>query len=140
MMSSSHSTNWRGISSSEVKSVIGGGVDSISTRAYSAAVRALKPKGSSTITSGNGIIIPKVSLKKKSPHQNAGTIGLKNSAGANFRTIQGKSSQSSQSNSKSHMHEAGGNNPRKSQQFGNINPISTISSNNSGMVMVGGPP
>jgi hypothetical protein len=71
-MSSSHSTNWRGISSSEVKSVVGGGggggQDSISTRAYSAAVRALKPKGSSTITSGNGIIIPKVSLKKKSPH------------------------------------------------------------------------
>lgn len=67
MMSSSHSTNWRGISSSEVKSVVGT-ADSISTRAYSAAVRALKPKGSSTITSGNGIIIPKVSLKKKSPH------------------------------------------------------------------------
>ena len=112
MMSSSHSTNWRGISSSEVKSVIGnnGASDSISTRAYSAAVRALKPKGSSTITTGNGIIIPKVSLKKKSPHN---AVALKNSAGANFRTIQGKTSQSSQSNSKSHMHEGGGN-PRRS--------------------------
>lgn len=65
-------------------------------------------------------------------------MGLKNSAGANFRTIQGKSSQSSQSNSKSHMHDAAGN-PRKSQQFGNMNPISTISSNNSGIVG-GGPP
>lgn len=103
-------------------------------------MRALKPKGSSTITSGNGIIIPKVTLKKKSPHQNAGVIGMKNSAGTNFRTIQGKSSQSSQSTSKSHMHDVtgGNNNPRKSQQFGNMNPISTISSNNSGMVM--GPP
>lgn len=68
-MSSSNSTNWRGISSSEVKGNHGSQVDSISTRAYSAAVRALKSKnGSNTITSGNGVLIPKVSLKKKSPH------------------------------------------------------------------------
>ena len=93
-MSSSHSTNWRGISSSEVKSV-SGAQDSISTRAYSAAVRALKPKnGSNTIASGNGIIIPKVSLKKKNAHQTKfnAALGIKNSVGANFRTIQGKSS------------------------------------------------
>ncbi len=62
MNNTSQSANWRGLSSSEVKSN-GGGDTSSSTRAYSAAVRVLKPKGvSSTITSGN-IIIPKTNLK-----------------------------------------------------------------------------
>jgi len=120
-MNSSHSTNWRGISNTEIKNgstntgvnnglisggtVILSGGDSASTRAYSAAVRVLKPKGanSSTIASGAGMIIPKVSLKKKSPHNHhqgnqinvQGILGgLKGSQniGHNFRTIQGKSS------------------------------------------------
>lgn len=57
MMSSTHSANWRAASNSEIKSTD-------STRAYSAAIRILKPKTSSTVTSG-GVIIPKVHLKKK---------------------------------------------------------------------------
>ena len=62
MSNTSQSANWRALSNSEVKSN-GTGDNSSSTRAYSAAVRALKPKGvSSTIASGN-IIIPKTNLK-----------------------------------------------------------------------------
>jgi hypothetical protein len=54
-MSSSHSNNWRSVlSNSEIKN------NNQSDRAYSAAVKALRPKGI-----GNGVIIPKVSLKKK---------------------------------------------------------------------------
>jgi hypothetical protein len=55
-MSSSHSSNWRSVvSTSEIKN------NNQSDRAYSAAVKALRPKG----VGGQGIIIPKVSLKKK---------------------------------------------------------------------------
>jgi hypothetical protein len=84
-MSSSHSSNWRSvISNSEIKN------NNQSDRAYSAAVKALRPKG----TSGQGIIIPKVSLKKKTGQVNVQSlIGAKGSIGgalANFRTIQGK--------------------------------------------------
>lgn len=115
-MSSSHSTNWRGmISNSEVK-------ESASTRAYSAAVKALRPKGVSSTNPQGGaqIIIPKVSLKKKSNGQNGinvqSLLGMKNSANggaaANFRTIQGKQS-STQATSKSHVIM----DSRKSQQF-----------------------
>ena len=56
-MSSSHSSNWRSVvSTSEIKN------NNQSDRAYSAAVKALRPKG---VGGGQGIIIPKVSLKKK---------------------------------------------------------------------------
>jgi hypothetical protein len=55
-MSSSHSSNWRSVvSTSEIKN------NNQSDRAYSAAMKALRPKG----VGGQGIIIPKVSLKKK---------------------------------------------------------------------------
>jgi hypothetical protein len=56
-MSSSHSSNWRSVvSTSEIKN------NNQSDRAYSAAVKALRPKG---VGGGQGIIIPNVSLKKK---------------------------------------------------------------------------
>ena len=63
MNNTSISANWRGLSSSEVKSATSNnGDNSNSTRAYSAALRALKTKSgasnnSNTITSG-GMIIP----------------------------------------------------------------------------------
>ena len=69
-MSSTHSANWRAMSNTEVKNTNGSG-DSSSTRAYSAAVRILKPKGGSNTVTSTGIIIPKgTTLKKKSPHGN----------------------------------------------------------------------
>lgn len=74
-MSNTHNNGWRGLSNSEVKSA--GGADPNSTRAYSAAVRVLKPKGasSSNVTS-NGIIVPKVQLKKKSPNNNSNQMTI----------------------------------------------------------------
>ena len=96
-------------------------------RAYSAAVRALKQKGAqqnnSIVSSGGGgIIIPKALVKSKKNNQNVtiqGLLNLKNQNGAgNFRTIQGKSSQSSQSTSKANVGTLSlGENPRKSQQM-----------------------
>jgi len=111
------SGNWRGVSNSEIKSMHGSEVGHASTgRAYSAAVRALKQKGGhgssiTTSSGGGGIIIPKALVKsKKSPNTNGGQmtiqglLNLKNQNGAgNFRTIQGKSSTSSQSTSKSNV-------------------------------------
>jgi hypothetical protein len=74
------------ISNSEIKN------NNQSDRAYSAAVKALRPKGG---PSGQGIIIPKVSLKKKAGGQVnvQSLLGFKASSSgvaANFRTIQGK--------------------------------------------------
>jgi len=69
------------ISNSEIKNQ--------SDRAYSAAVKALRPKGLGTQGGGTNMIIPKVSLKKKGTGINVQSLlGSKNSGGAaNFRTI-----------------------------------------------------
>ncbi|TNV81851.1 hypothetical protein FGO68_gene4129 [Halteria grandinella] len=120
-MSSTHSTgvpsNWRVISNSEVKSD-NGTTQSQTGRAYSAAVKIFKQKGT---------VITKQSLKKKGGGLNIqGLINFKNQgAGGNFRTIQGKTTQSSQSTSKSQVVTAAtlnldnNNNIRRSQNATN---------------------
>jgi hypothetical protein len=102
----------------------------------------LKPKatGSTTVTS-NAIIIPKGSgLKKKSPHGGGGKNGqltihgilnikAHNQGSSNFRTVQGKSTHSSQSTSKSHVIMEN----RKSQQISTGGLMANPSNLGSGM-------